>query len=149
MELPSYATSRKLALAGGVLAILGVALPWASIGGVTFPGYYGDGFIAFMAGVSVVGIVLVRPWTRLSWVGVGAFAVMVLLLAGNALLTLLGPNTGVGPGLLVQLGGGALALVGASYATQEGPADEGATDTDDVGWDDDVVESDLGGADHE
>lgn len=135
MELPSYARSQQLALAGGGLAILGALLPWATIAGVSYPGYYGDGFIVFMAGVTIVGMVFLRPWTLLAWVGVAVFALLSLLVTGNALRTLLGPGTGVGPGLIVQLVGALLALVGSGYATRE-PTEELDGGTGGYEWED-------------
>lgn len=119
MELPAYERSQQLALAGGALMIAGAALPWTSASDVVAFVLRGDQFVALLAGISVVGIVVVREWTMLEWFGVALFGAITAYFGARALHLLFQAGYGVGPGLLVQLAGGVLALVAGGLATQE------------------------------
>lgn len=138
MDLPSFATSQKLALAGGGLLIAGAALPWTPTSDAVAFVLRGDQFVGLLAGVSVVGIVLVREWSMLEWFGVALFGVVTTYFGLRALQLLLGAGYGIGAGLPVQLLGGLLAVAGGAYATRDvivvgdepDGGEEGATDDD-------------------
>jgi len=133
MALPTYETSQKLALAGGLGAAVGAFLPWLSVGSESVPGYATDGFLVFMFGATVVGIVLVREWTLLAWIATTLFGGLAVLFPALALVDLFGSPVTIGVGIPVQLVGGVLAVVGGSYATVEGGgigADEPPTAAD-------------------
>lgn len=119
MELPAYERSQQLALAGGGLMIAGATLPWTPASDAVAFVLRGDQFVALLAGISIVGIVLVREWTMFEWFGVALFGVVTTYFGLRALQLLLGAGYGIGPGLPVQLLGGLLAVAGGAYATRD------------------------------
>lgn len=123
MAWPSFTRSQHLALLGGTLAVVSAVLPWLTIAGTTVPGYYHDGLIGVMAGVSIVGVVLIREWTLLEWLAVAVFGLLTLVVAGRTLVGVGGTGIGVGVAVYAQVIAGALAIAGAASATVESTDD--------------------------
>jgi hypothetical protein len=83
MDLETLTTGQKLALAGGVLAVVGAVMPWVSAGPFSTAGIDGDGMFTLLFGVAAGAIVLFRDWETVDRLGVGLLGVLTGLVAVN------------------------------------------------------------------
>jgi hypothetical protein len=119
-------TGALVTIAGGILAIVGAILPWASIMSISMSGLQGDGMISAGAGAValVVGLVCLRKPMSLAMATLAIVAGLVAL--GIAVLD--GPNIAkhvgqsglatMGPGIFVTGLGGVLCILGAGIGRQ-------------------------------
>ena len=130
---------RTLIAIGSILAIIGMPLPWLTVGGIvlsreTANGFEGAGVITFLASVSMLALIVLpyttrtrefrldRPVTYLALVvlGIGGLAVELIELLGDLESYSLMPLDA--PGLWLAMIGMALALWGTLELFAEKPA---------------------------
>lgn len=116
-------TGEKAGLAGGVSAVVGAVLPWATFGRRTINGLDGDGLITLVFGIAVGALIVVRDWERMDQIGAAVLGLLTLGLAGNVYSNLGSASrygygmyevsTSPGIGLYLTLLAGILMLAGA------------------------------------
>ncbi len=134
MELDDLTTGEKVGLGGGVLAVVGAFLPWASVMNQSISGLDGDGVLTLVFGVAAGGLILMRDWEQMDQVGVGVLGLLTLVIGGmsysdiDSLASLGGSGTGLsisispGIGLYLTLLAGILMLAAAAmgYSNSQG-----------------------------
>lgn len=90
MDVPALAPAQKVALGGAALAIVGSVLPWITGEQGEVSGIAIDGFLTFMAGVSVLGIATLWDWRWLPMLGVTLFGVLIAAFSASTLFTIEG-----------------------------------------------------------
>ncbi|MHB9287735.1 hypothetical protein ACKVMT_11945 [Halobacteriales archaeon Cl-PHB] len=134
MELDDLTTGEKVALGGGVAAVVGAVLPWASFMGQSVSGLDGDGVITLILGIAAAGVIVVREWGQMDQAGVGVLGLLTLAIGGMAysdigsLASMGGSGSGFsisispGIGLYLTLLAGILMLAGAAlgYSNSQG-----------------------------
>lgn len=129
-DVSEMSNGEKAALVGGVLAVVGAFMPWATALGVSVSGTEGDGVITLVLGIVVVGAVLAQSGGTVARAGVGLLGVLVALIA----LVVFGNMEGmVSPaiGLYITLLAGLVIVAGAGMgfaSADEGDAEGGQAD---------------------
>ena len=130
MELDDLTTAEQVGIGGGVLAVIGAFLPWASFMGMSVNGLDGDGAITLILGAAAGAVILLREWEQVDQIGVGVLGLLTLgigymdysdidSLASGSQTSGLSLSISPGIGLYLTILGGILMLAAAALGYRD------------------------------